>query len=316
MGEHNSHQGKSKFSVVIPVFNEEGNLEVLYTRLTKVMKSLGEGYEIIFVDDGSTDSSFQILADLHQKDSNVKVIRFTRNFGQHPAVMAGFDSAQGAVIITLDADLQSPPEEVPKLIQKLEEGYEVIFGVFQHRKHSAFRRAGSGFTKWVLARLLPVGATNLSGFRALSSNVVDQLKLLNEKSKFLDGLMCWMGFRVCTVEVEHSERHAGKTKYSLFKLISLWFDMVVSFTDLPLKVATFGGFFLGTTGFLLALFYLIRYLLYGFGVPGFATTVILITVFAGIQLFCLGILGEYIGRINKEVKNKPEYIARDKLGIE
>lgn len=307
-------QNKLKFSVVIPVFNEEGNLEVLYTRLTKVMKSLGEAYEIIFVDDGSTDISFQILTALHQKDNNVKVIRFTRNFGQHPAVMAGFDSAQGEVIVTLDADLQNPPEEIPKLLDKLDEGYEVIFGVFQQRKHSAFRRVGSNFTKWVLAKLLPVGATNLSGFRALKFDVVDQLKLLNEKSKFLDGLICWMGFSVCTAEVEHSKRHTGRSKYSLFRLISLWFDMVVSFTDLPLKVATFGGFLLGAGGFLLALFYLIRYLLYGFPVPGFATTVILITVFAGIQLFCLGVLGEYIGRINKEVKNKPEYIVRDKLG--
>ena len=316
MKEHNNPKNNVRFSVVIPVFNEEGNLEVLYARLTKVMKSLGEAYEIILVDDGSTDSSFQILTDLHQKDSNVKVkvIRFTRNFGQHPAITAGFDSAHGEVMITLDADLQNPPEEIPKLLEKLDEGYEVVFGIFQQRKHSALRRAGSRFTKWVLAKVLPVRVTNLSGFRALSSDVVDQLKLLNEKSRFLDGLMCWMGFRVCTVEVEHSKRHTGKTKYSLFKLISLWFDMVVSFTDLPLRVATFGGFFLGATGFLLALFYLIKYFLYGFGVSGFATTVILITVFAGIQLFCLGILGEYISRINKEVKNKPEYIVRDKLG--
>lgn len=302
---------KLKFSVVIPVFNEEGNLEILYIRLAKAMKRLGGTYEIIFVDDGSTDASFQILTGLHQKDNNVKVIRFTRNFGQHPAVMAGFDSAQGEIIVTLDADLQNPPEEISKLLGKLDEGYEVVFGVFQQRKHSFYRRAGSRFAKWVLAKVLPVGATNLSGFRALRSDVVDQLKLLNEKSKFLDGLMCWMGFKVATVEVEHHERQTGKSKYSLFKLISLWFDMVVSFTDLPLKVATLGGSFLGIIGFLLALFYLVRYLLYGFGVPGFATTVILITVFAGVQLFCLGILGEYIGRINKEVKNKPEYIVRE-----
>ena len=304
-----------KFSVVIPVFNEEGNLEVLHTRLTKVLESLGGTYEIIFVDDGSTDGSFQILRDLHQKDGNVKAIGFARNFGQHPAIMAGFDSAQGEVIVTLDADLQNPPEEVPKLLVKLDEGYDVVFGVLQRRKHSAFRKAGSSFAKWVLARLLPVDTTNLSGFRVLKSDVVDQLKQLGEKSKFLDGLLCWMGFRIGTVEVEHHERRAGKTKYSLFKLISLWSDMVISFTDLPLKIATIGGSFLGIIGFVLALFYFVRYLLYGFGVPGFATIVILITVFSGVQLLCLGILGEYIGRINKEVKNKPEYIVRDKLGF-
>lgn len=314
MKGNNKPGSNLKLSVVIPVFNEEENLEILYTRLTKVMESLGGAYEIIFVDDGSTDSSFQILRDLHQRDSNVKVVRFTRNFGQHPAVMAGFDFAQGDVIITLDADLQNPPEEIPKLLEKLDEGYEVVFGVLQKRKHSAFRRVGSSFVKWVLAKLLPVDTTNLSGFRALRSDVADQLKLLSEKSKFLDGLLCWMGFKVGIVGVEHHERQAGKTKYSLFKLVSLWFDMVVSFTDLPLKIATLGGLLLGIIGLLLALFYLIRYFLYGFSVPGFATIVILITVFAGVQLLCLGILGEYIGRVNKEVKSKPEYIVRDKLG--
>jgi len=300
-----------KYSVVIPVFNEAENLEVLYARLTKVMGSLEEPYEIIFVDDGSSDQSFQILRDLHQKDINVKVIRFTRNFGQHPAITAGFSAAKGDIMITLDADLQNPPEEIPKLLDKLDEGCEVVFGVFQHRKHSAFRRAGSRFAKWVLGRILPVEATGLSGFRALRSYTVAQLKLLNEKSKFLDGLLCWMGYKVGKIEVAHEERHAGKTKYTPFKLVSLWLDMVVSFTDLPLKIAIFGGLFLGVVGFALALFYLIRYFLYGFGVPGFATIVILITFFSGVQLFALGILGEYIGRMNKEVKNKPEYIIRE-----
>lgn len=309
-------QSKINFSVVIPVFNEEGNLEPLYTRLAKVMDSLDGPHEIIFVDDGSIDGSFQILKGLHEKDTNVKVIRFTRNFGQHPAVMAGFNASRGETIITLDADLQNPPEEIPKLLDKLDAGYEVVFGVFQQRKHSAFRRAGSRFAKWVLARILPVEATDLSGFRALRSYTVAQLKLLNEKSKFLDGLLCWMGYKVGKVEVAHEERHSGKTKYTPFKLLSLWLDMIVSFTDLPLKIAIFGGLFLGMVGFALALFYLIRYFLYGFGVPGFATIVILITFFSGVQLFALGILGEYVGRMNKEVKNKPEYIARDKLGIE
>ena len=303
-------QSKVKFSVVIPVFNEEGNLEPLYTRLTKVMGSLGEPYEIIFVDDGSTDSSFHLLEDLHRRDDRIKVIRFTRNFGQHPALTAGFDAARGEVIITLDADLQNPPEEIPKLVEKVNEGYEVVFGVFQQRKHSVFRRAGSLFTKWVLSKVIPVDATNISAYKAMKSYVIDQFMLLNEKNKFLGGLLCWLGYRVGTVELRHGERHSGKTKYSMFKLLTLWMDMVVSFTDLPLKIAIFGGLFLGVFGFALALFYLVRYFLYGFGVPGFATIVILITFFSGVQLFALGILGEYIGRMNKELKKRPDYIIR------
>jgi glycosyltransferase involved in cell wall biosynthesis len=302
-----------ELSVVIPVFNEEGNLKPLYTRLTKVMRALKRPYEIIFVDDGSSDRSFQILKDIHNKDERVKVVRFTRNFGQHPAIMAGFNAARGEIIITLDADLQNPPEEIPKLIEKLDEGCEVVFGVFQERKHSAFRRAGSRFSKSVLARVLPVETTNLSGFRALRSYAVGQLKLLNEKSKFLDGLLCWMGYKVGTVEVEHDERYSGKTKYTTFKLVSLWLDMVISFTDFPLKISTVAGLLLGILSLLLALFYLIRYFLYGFSVPGFATTAILIAFFSGVQLFSLGILGEYMGRVNRDVKNKPEYIVRDRF---
>jgi glycosyltransferase involved in cell wall biosynthesis len=309
-----NHKTVIAFSIVIPVFNEEGNIESLYIRVTNVMRALKRPYEIIFVDDGSNDGSFQILRDIHSKDEKVKVVRFTRNFGQHPAVMAGFNAAGGEIIITLDADLQNPPEEIPKLIKKLGEGYEVVFGVFQERKHSAFRRAGSWFSKAVLSRVLPVQTANLSGFRALRYYSVDQLKSLNEKSKFLDGLLCWMGYKVGTVEVEHNERQSGKTKYTPIRLVSLWLDMVISFTDFPLKISTFTGLFFGALSLILALFYFVRYFLFGYSVPGFATTAILITFFSGVQLFSLGILGEYMGRINREVKNKPEYIVRDRFG--
>lgn len=304
-----------EYSVVIPVFNEESNLHPLCVRTIRVMMNLGQPYEIIFIDDGSTDGSFRVLRNLQQENSNIKIVRFTRNFGQHAAMKAGIDCAQGKVVFTMDADLQNPPEEIPKLLKKLDDGYEVVFGIFRNRKHSIFRRMASRYSKWVLARILHVETTNISCFSAMRSEVIDQLKLLGEKSIFLDGLLCWMGFRVGIVEVEHSKRQIGKTKYSLLKLVSLWFDMVVAFTDLPLKIATFGGFLLGIVGFILVCFYGIRYLLYGSSVPGFATTVILITAFASVQLVCLGILGEYIGRVNKEVRNRPEYIVRDKWGM-
>ena len=310
----NSESNSSiELSVIVPVFNEKDNLIPLCERLVKVLQDLGKRYEIIFVDDGSVDGSFSILKDIHSKDKNIRVLQFTRNFGQHPAIMAGFNIAHGDIIVTIDADLQNPPEEIPKLIQKLNEGYEVVFGIFPQRKHSLFRRAGSKFTKWVLSKVTPVDTTNLSGFRALKSYAAQQLKQLNEKSKFLDGLLCWMGYKIGTVEVKHNKRYSGKTKYSLFKLVKLWVDMIVGLTDMPLKIAIFGGLFLGIVGFALAIFYIIRYFLYGFDLPGFATTVVLITFFAGVQLFALGIIGEYIGRMNKHVKNNPEYIIRNDL---
>jgi glycosyltransferase involved in cell wall biosynthesis len=304
-----------KYSIIIPAFNEAENLKVLHNRLTDVMKSLNEPYEIIFIDDGSKDNSFQVLKDLHHQDTNTKVIKFTRNFGQHPAIMAGFSQAKGKIIITLDADLQNPPEEIPALVAKLDEGYEVVFGIFKQRKHSAFRQFGSSFTKALLSRILSVEATQLSAFRVMRSDVVERVKTLNEKSKFLDGLICWTGYKITSLEVEHQPRMTGKTKYNIFKLIDMWFDMIVSLTDFPLKIVTYGGILLGTLGLLLALFYFIGYFAFGYSVPGFASTIILITIFAGIQLFCLGIIGEYIGRMSKEVKRRPEYIIREKLGI-
>ena len=309
----NGNSNLLEFSVVIPVFNEESNLRILYDRLSGVMQGLGKTYEIIYVDDGSTDDSFQVLCDLHSQDNHVKVIRLTRNFGQHPAVVAGFNIAVGEIVITIDADLQNPPEEIPKLIGKLNEGYDIVFGVFLKRKHSAFRRAGSKFAKWVLSRIVPVETTNLSGFRALRSYTIDQLKLLNEKGKFLDGLLCWMGYKVGTVEVTHGERHSGKTKYTQLKLIRLWLDLVISFSDLPLKFAMLLGAVFGIIGLIMAVVYFIYYFMYGFTVPGFTTTIILITVFAGVQLLCLGIIGEYIGRMNLQIKKRPDYIVRERI---
>jgi glycosyltransferase involved in cell wall biosynthesis len=304
---------KPKYSIVIPVFNEAENIQELHTRLNDVMGTLQEPYEVIYIDDGSTDSSMQIIRQICHSEDHVRSIQFTRNFGQIPAVMAGCDIAMGDIVITLDADLQNPPEEIPKLIDKINEGYEVVFGVFPQRKHNTFRRAGSWFAKWVLSHTISVDRTDISGFRAMKSCVVDQLRPFKEKSIFLSGLLCWMGYKVGTIEVNHDARYFGKEKYGPLKLLGRWLDMVISFTELPLKIATLGGMILGMAGFALALFYLIRYLLHGSSVPGFATIVILITCFSGIQLFSVGVIGEYIGRMNREVKNRPNYIIREKI---
>jgi glycosyltransferase involved in cell wall biosynthesis len=300
-----------ELSIVIPLFNEEGTLAPLYNRLSKVMQDQQKSYEIIFVDDGSTDGSIRIVKELCHNDDHVRAIQFTRNFGQVPAIMAGCDLSSGDIVITLDADLQNPPEEIPKLIKKLDEGYEVVFGIFPQRKHNIVRRVGSWFAKWVLSRIISVDTTNISGFRAMRSCVIDQLRSLKERNIFFSGIICWMGYRIAVMEVSHDQRYAGKTKYRPLKLLGRWMDMVVSFTELPLKIAIFSGLLLGIVGFVLAFYYLIRYFIHGSSVPGFATIVVLITCFSGIQLFSLGILGEYLGRMNKEVKNRPIYIIRE-----
>jgi len=302
-----------EFSVIIPAFNEEDNLQLLNDRLSSVMKGLTKSYETIYVDDGSTDNSFKLLRDMHTRDGHIKIIRLTRNFGQHPAIMAGFNVARGKTIITIDADLQNPPEEIPKLIDKLEEGYDIVFGVFRERKHSLFRRAGSRFAKWILSRVVPVETTSLSGFRAIRAYAVQQLKSLNEGSKFLDGLLCWMGYKVGTVEVIHDERYRGTSKYTPLRLLRMWLDMVISFTDIPLRVAMLFGAVFGIIGLLMAVAYFICYFVYSYVVPGFTTTIILITIFAGVQLLCLGIIGEYIGRMNIQIKSRPDYIVKEEI---
>jgi len=303
-----------QISVVIPLYNEEENLEALHSRLTRVLVDLGMPYEMIFIDDGSKDGSFHILQCLYTRDNHVRVIRLTRNFGQPAAKSAGFDFSKGKIVVTIDADLEHPPEEIPKLIKKIEEGHDVVYGIFPERKHSTFRIAGSGFSKWVLSKIVTVGRTNISGFAAIRASAIERLNLCGERTRFLSGLLSWTGANVGTVEVEHHYRHAGKSRYGIFKLLGLWFDMIVSFTDLPLRLASIGGFILGAIGLLMALGYLIRYLLYGFGVPGFATTVILLFIFFGFQFLYLGIIGEYLARINTEVRHRPRYIVREALG--
>jgi glycosyltransferase involved in cell wall biosynthesis len=305
---------KIDLSIVIPVYNEESNLSELYLRLTNVMSSLGF-YEIIFVDDGSKDSSFDILKGISHKDVRVRVIKLVRNFGQHAALSAGLKHTSGDIVITMDSDLQNPPEEIPRLLGKLNEGFDLVFGTFEERSHSMFRKLGSKFAKIILSKIMGDLRTNISTFRAIRSSLVKRLNMLTEKSRFLDGLMIWIGATTATVSVRHEKRSRGETKYNLPKLVKLWFDMVTSFSDFPLKFATYSGLLFGVLSFMLAGFYLARKLLLAITVPGFATIIIIILFFSGIQLFCIGMVGEYIGRIFIESKNRPLFIIEKTCGF-
>jgi dolichol-phosphate mannosyltransferase len=279
------------------------------------MKPLGP-YEIIMVDDGSRDKSFGILRELGDRFPEVKVIKLVRNFGQHAALSAGLSYTTGDVVITMDSDLQNPPEEIPKLLSKLGEGYDLVFGIFEERNGSLFRKSGSKFAKYILSKIMGDFRTNISAFRVIRSDLVKRLNTLSEKSLFLDGLMIWLGAKTASVPVRHGQRFRGATKYNLSKLIKLWFDMVTSFSDFPLKFATYSGVLFGTVSFLLTCFYIIRKLLLDITVPGFATIVVLILFFSGIQLFCLGMVGEYVARIFIESKNRPLFIIQETYGFE
>ena len=307
-------QSKPKFSVIIPVFNEEGNLEALYTRLTKVMKGLGEAYEIIFVDDGSTDRSFQILTGLHEKDRNVKVMRFTRNFGQHIAITAGLDCCKGENVILMDADLQHQPEEIPKLLARLNEGYDIVYGLPRKRHDNLFKKLTSKVYLSLLAKLTSQAINpEVSAFRIMTRQVVDYFVEFRERSRFYGGLIAWLGFPYAFVEVAHEERFAGKTKYSLGKMIKLATEGVISFSDVPLRLAGYFGLVVSGVSFVLGIYMLIRWFVWGIPVPGYTSIIVSIFFLGGVILIVLWVIGLYVSRIHVQVKKRPIYVIRDMI---
>ena len=303
-----------KFSVIIPVLNEEGNLVAIYTRLTKVMEDLEQSYEIIFVDDGSTDRSFQILKDLHQKDSHIKVIRFTRNFGQNTARMAALDCCKGENIILMDADLQHQPEYIPKLLARLNEGYDIVYGVPRKRQDNLFKRVTSKAYIHLLAKLTGQDMNpNTSAFRVITRRVVTYIGQFRETSPFFQGLIVWLGFPYAFVEVEHGRRHAGKTKYNLSKLIKLASEGILSFSTIPLHLAGYLGFTVSIISFGIGTYMILKYLISGVAIHGYTSIIVSIFFLGGLTLIILWFMGLYISKIHVEVKKRPLYVIRDMI---
>ena len=313
MGARHSN-ASVEFSVVIPVFNEEGNLEPLHTRLTKVMLDLQKPYEIIFVDDGSNDTSFQILKSLHQKDKNIKVIRFTRNFGQHIAITAGLDCCKGKFVILIDADMQHPPEEIPKLLTKLREGYDIVYGIPQKRRDTLFKRLTSKIYLGLLAKLTNQAINpEIGAFRAMQRRVVDYFVMFRERNRLYGGLIAWLGFTYTAIEVEHDRRLAGKSKYNLPKLVRHAIEGVISFSATPLQLAGYLGLTVSGLSFALGIYMLVRWFIWGVPVAGYTSLIVSTFFLGGIVLIFLWVIGQYIGRIHIEVKQRPLYVIRDKI---
>jgi undecaprenyl-phosphate 4-deoxy-4-formamido-L-arabinose transferase len=300
-------------SVVIPVFNEEENLPELLDRLTATLVPLGKTYEIVLVNDGSRDGSLAFLRDASARDPHLVVVDFNRNYGQHAAVFAGFESSRGEIVVTLDADLQNPPEEIPKLVAKMEEGFDVVGSVRVHRRDSLLRRAASR----VINRLtvLSTGA-QLSDYgcmlRAYRRPVVDLLASSREISTFIPVLADQFAGRVTEVPVAHDERRHGASKYSLWKLIRLQFDLTTSFSVLPLRFTMSVGIAMSVCSMILALILIAGRLIEGrsWAVSGVFTLFALVFFFLGVQLFAIGLLGEYVGRIYQQVRQRPRFIVR------
>ena len=307
-------------SLVIPIYNEEAVLPELLKRARSALDALGKPWEIVFVDDGSADRSFDMLRDAAGTDPRVKVLSFSRNFGHQTAITAGIEHAAGRAVVVMDGDLQDPPEIIADLVAKWEEGYQVVYAVRRRRKDGAFKRVACWLFYRLLNRLSYMRIPLDTGdFALMDRRVVDEMKRMTERNRFVRGLRVWTGFKQTPLEYERDERAAGRPKYTFWKLSHLAVDGIFSFSRSPLRLATR----LGVIVTILAVVLIIKVLIWHFfGLmkpdtpPGWTTTVILILFLGGVQLTTIGILGEYVGRIYDEVKRRPLYIVRDKLGFE
>ena len=310
---------RAMISLVIPVYNEEGNLTRLMERIRSAMSAMERPYEIIFVDDGSRDRSLKILEGV-ARSPGVRVVELTRNYGQHAAILAGFSIVRGDIIITLDADLQNPPEEIPRLIAAMEEGgFDVVGTIRKGRKDSYFRIMPSKIINMVARRITGVRMTDWGCMlRAYRRTVVERMIACHEHATFIPALATHFGKRVTEIEVAHEERHGGKSNYPLRKLINLQFDLVASFSDIPIKLIMYGGIAMAALGVCFGVILAVARLVYGalWAAQGVFTLFAVLFAFVGLQFFALGLIGEYIGRIYREVRKRPEYVIEHVYGDE
>lgn len=302
---------KPYISVLVPVLNEEESLPELHIRLQAALAGIDRTHEIIYINDGSTDRTEQILEAFHREDDRVKVIEFNRNYGQHMALFAGFDYAGGEIVVTIDADLQNPPEEIPRLIAKAEEGYEVVATYRKERKDSLFRKLPSYIVNRITAKLVGVRLRDYGCMlRAYRRNIVDYMNMCPESSSFIPALANTFAKKITEIEVGHEERKKGTSKYSPFKLFRLNFDLMTNFSLLPIQFISMLGVVISLIGLAFAIFLMLRRVFIGPEGEGTFTLIGILFFFIGIQIFALGIIGEYIGRIYQEVRRRPRYIIK------
>jgi glycosyltransferase involved in cell wall biosynthesis len=298
-------------SVVIPVYNEEENLALLYGRLVDVLAACEPDYEIIFVDDGSSDRSPEQLTAIAAQDRRVKVVELARNFGHQVAISAGLDHSRGRGVIVMDADLQDPPEVLPQFIARWREGHDVVYAIRQERKEGwLIRTAYTGFYR-MLQRVANIKIPLDSGdFCLMDRRVVDLLVNMPERNRFMRGIRSWVGLDQVGLPYARQARHGGKTKYGFIRLLYLALDGLFSFSFIPLRIITLLGFGVSLLSIVVAALYAIQKLTVGLSPPGFATLIVSILFLSGVQLITIGVIGEYIGRIFEEVKRRPLYVVR------
>jgi len=298
-------------SVIIPVYNEQENLPVLYERLTTVLQKEVQSYEVVFVDDGSRDNSLNLMYALAAKDPALTIVELARNFGHQVAISAGLDHARGEAVVIMDAALQDPPEGLPRFIAKWREGHDVVYAIRTQRKEGLFKRAAYALFYRLLQRIAAIQIPLDAGdFCIMDRRVVDLLVQMPERNRFVRGIRSWIGLDQVGLAYERDARLAGQPKFTFNRLVYLALDGLVSFSYLPLRMISIMGLVVSLVSIVMAIGYTIQKLTTGLYPPGFATTIVAIFFLAGIQLITIGVIGEYVGRIFEEVKHRPLYIAR------
>ena len=298
-------------SLLIPCYNEELSLPHLYEEISNILDNLEKySFELFFINDGSRDKTLSIIKELHQKDNRVSYVNLSRNFGKENAMLSGFDLVQGDCMIIMDADLQDPPSLIPEMLEYWEQGYQDVYAKRANRgKESWLRRNLSLLFYKILDHSTRFEILqNVGDFRLLDRKCIDALRQMRESERYTKGMFCWIGYRKKEIVFDRGDRVAGNSNWNFWALLNLAIEGITSFTTTPLRFASISGFFIAIIAFGFLLFYLIKTLIYGDPVQGFPTLVTIILFLGGIQLLCLGILGEYIGRIFNETKQRPTYL--------
>jgi len=298
-------------SVVIPVYNELDNLPVLYQRLSEILKATEPEYELVFVDDGSHDRSVALITEVIELDPRVRLVELARNFGHQVAISAGLDHANGQAVVIMDADLQDPPEMLPQFLAKWREGYDVVYAVRNKRKERWPLRTAYAIFYRLLKRVANIDIPLDAGdFCIMDRRVVDLLNGMPERNRFVRGIRSWVGLDQVGLDYERGARQAGASKYTFSRLVYLALDGLVSFSFVPLRIITVMGFGISFISLCMAVFYAVKKLLVGLNPPGFASLIVSIFFFAGVQLITSGVIGEYVGRTFEEVKRRPLYVVK------
>jgi dolichol-phosphate mannosyltransferase len=308
---------RDRISVVIPLFNETETLPELYRQLTHVLGGAAPSYELIFVDDGSSDGTLLALAALARADASVRVVSLSRNFGHQAAISAGMQYAAGAAVVLMDGDLQDPPEFLPALIAKWHEGFEVVYAVRTNRKENIVKRGAYALFYRLLQRISYLDIPVDSGdFCIMDKSIVELLNSLPERNRFVRGLRTWAGFRQVGIPCERGKRFAGTPKYTFTRLLKLAYDGLITFSYFPLKLSTKLGFFFSFLALFFAALIMFLKLTQGFAPQGWASTIVVILFVSALQFFILGIFGEYIARIFEEAKGRPSFVVKTTFGFE